>query len=375
MHRLKIISRFVVFALSVSLALSCSDPRLIEQALPTSHKDANSGVARVEIPAVYELAQIVYALGEAKHDSQSRTWVKGEYYQRAMEFFEPYKDHPAVDAVFFEKWPDYWSYRQNSLAYQFEGEDIISGNVYDRLWSAGANKFEKAIPLLEDFAHESQFQTFFEENGDYYGALISEFSDIAEPDAMKAWLEENFSAQYDSYFIVISPLVGGAHNFAIVSDGEYAEALITISAPNIMDEYRDQSGEIADDRALRFVRTIFTELDHNYVNPVSERYKREISAAVGDVNQLNTSDDYRSPLATFNEYVTWALFPLFVAEIYGDEYVALSVDDTNSVMTRRGFVKFPEFNAWVREQFSGELSSNRFEDRYDELFEWFRENS
>lgn len=365
----------LVLVYSTMLASSCSDPRLIDQSLPQSHKAENSGTTRVEIPEVYELAQIVYALGEQKHGSQSRIWTKGRYYEQIQSYFGPYQNHPAVDAVYFEKWPDYWSYRQNSLAFQLERESIVSGNVYDRLWSAGANQFEKAIPLLEDFARESQIQSFFEENGDYYEALISEFSDIAGPDAMKAWLEKNFSARYDSYFIVISPLVGGAHNFAIVRDTDYAEALITISAPNIMDEYRTDSGKIAEDRSLRFVRTIFTELDHNYINPVSERYKRKIDNAIGDVNQLNESDDYRSKLATFNEYVTWAIYPLFVADIYGDEKVAISISDVDSVMVSRGFVKFPEFNAWVHERFSGEMPASRFEDRYDELLDWFRENS
>ena len=353
------------------LLTSCGDPRVIESTFDDQYKAENTGKVRVEIREAYELAQIAYALAEARQSDANRAWTKGAYYDAMMAHFAPYKDHPAIDAVDFKKWPDYWSYRQNSLAYSYRDGKLDHAGVYETLWNSGEDKFQKVKNQLEVFARDADFDAFYAEQADYYAYLEGEFSELVDPAAMQRWLHENFSARYDSYLIAISPLVGGAHNFAIVRDTDYAEAIITISASNVYDKDRDADGVISDAARLKFSRLIFTELDHNYVNPASDRFKSEIKSAVGDVDQWNASDDYRSAEATFNEYVTWAIFPLFVRSEYGEAYVDAAVADVNRVMTRRGFQKFPEFNDWVLSNNAFSTGVKSVEASYEEMIAWF----
>lgn len=350
---------------------SCGDPRVIESSLNEQYKTENAGRVRVEIRDAYELAQIAYALAEARHGDANRTWNKGAYYDAMTAHFEPYKNHPAIDAVDFKKWPEYWSYRQNSLAYTYDNGELAHSGVYETLWKRGEDKFAKVKNQLEVFAREADFDAFYAEQEEYYTYLEDEFSELVDPAAMQRWLHENFAARYDSYLIAISPLVGGAHNFAIVRDTDYAEAIITISASNVYDTDRDANGIVSDAARLKFSRLIFTELDHNYVNPASDRFKSEIKSAVGDVDQWNASDDYRSAEATFNEYVTWAIFPLFVRSEYGEAYVDAAVADVNRVMTRRGFEKFPEFNEWVLSSSTFSSDAKSVEASYAEIIAWF----
>jgi hypothetical protein len=164
---------------------------------------------------------------------------------------------------------------------------------------------------------------------------------------MRGWLEGNFSARYDSYLIVISPLVGGAHNFAIVSDRKFREAMITISAPNVFDNNRNEEGQVPENVALKFARIVFTEVDHNYVNPASELFTTKIEKNIGEITQWNESNDYTTAVATFNEYVTWAIFPMYVRSIYGDADFNAAMSDVNRQMLRRGFLRFPEFSRWL----------------------------
>lgn len=375
-----IMNRTVVFFFA-SLLVSCGDPqiddsqfvdpRIIEVSLDSQYKEDNAGHVRVTIPAAYELAQIAYALAESRGDGHGRTWNKGEYYNNMMAYFEPYKNHPAVDAVNYEEWFDYWSFRQNSIAYSYSDGSLTHMGVYKTLWNGGEDKFLKVKSQLEDFARDSGFNTFYADQLEYYTALEGEFTEIIDPESMQSWLHRNFTTRYDSYLIVISPLVGGAHNFAIVRDVDYAEAIITISASNVYDKERDSDGKISEEKVLKYSRLIFTELDHNYVNPVSERFKEDIEQAIGDISTWNTSDDYRSAEATFNEYVTWAIFPLFVKSEYGEAYVEAAVADVNRVMAKRGFVKFPEFSAWMLSNAALLDGTESVESAYADMVAWF----
>ncbi len=353
------------------LLASCGDPRVIEVTLSEKHKIENTDKVRVEIPKAYELAQIAYALAEAKQESHGRTFEKSSYYKEVLAHFESNSDHPAIDAVQFWKWPDYWSYRQNSIAYSYDNGQLLHDGVYETFWRRGEDKFAAVKTELEAFAGESGFAEFYADHANYYARLEDEFSNIIDPKSMQSWLNSNFTARYDSYLIVLSPLVGGAHNFAIIQDKDYAEAVITISAPNIFDKYRDDAGNISDKAALRYSRLIFTELDHNYVNPASDQFKKEIKAAMPDVSTWNESNDYRSAEATFNEYVTWAIFALFVRDAYGDEHVRAAIDDINKSMKRRGFVRFSEFSKWITSFDPLAQGSNSVEELYPEIIAWF----
>ena len=265
-----------------------------------------------------------------------------------QEYFSGFADHDILAAVNYEKWTDYWSFRQNSIAYCYKDTKLVNDGVYRTLWDMG----------------EDEFQLNTE-------ALKGEFTSIVNPEGMRLWLEDNFSARYDSYLIVISPLVGGAHNFAIVSDQIFKEAIITISAPNVFDSKRNEDGQVPKEIALKFSRLVFTELDHNYQNPASELFTTKIKENIGKITQWNESNDYTTAFSTFNEYVTWAIFPLYVRSIYGDVYFNEAMSDVNRQMLRRGFVRFPEFSRWLNSADIQIPEGKSLESVFENIVAWF----
>lgn len=72
-----------------------------------------------EAPEVYELANISISLTQVGQESPYRVFKDTDYYQRAMEHFLPYVDHPLLDAINYDdsQIMDYYSFRENSLAY------------------------------------------------------------------------------------------------------------------------------------------------------------------------------------------------------------------------------------------------------------------
>jgi hypothetical protein len=364
-------SFFVFLILVGANTARAGDPRIVETTFDTVYIQENANKVRVVIPAAYELGQIVYTLSELQNQNYGRSYSKGKYYQEVQEYFSDFADHHILPAVNYENWTDYWSFRQNSIAYSYKDTKLVNDGVYRTLWDMGEDEFQLNRKALEDFASLSNFGSFYTAHSDYYAALTAEFSSIVNPDGMRLWLEDNFSARYDSYLIVISPLVGGAHNFAIVSDQNFKEAIITISAPNVFDSKRNDEGQVPKEVALKFSRLVFTELDHNYVNPVSERFTTKIKENIGEITRWNESDDYTTAFSTFNEYVTWAIFPMYVRSIYGDAYFNEAMSDVNRQMLRRGFVRFPEFSRWLNSADIQLTEGKSLESVFEEIIAWF----
>lgn len=97
-------------------------------------------------------------------------------------------------------------------------------------------------------------------------------------------------------------------------------------------------------------RIVFTEIDHNFVNPVSDKYREQITRVLQDrakwvdANSQGTSM-YDSPYAVFNEYMTFAVYSLYCMDNFKEkDFVDLENKMESMMAHGRGFIKFKEFN-------------------------------
>jgi hypothetical protein len=94
---------------------------------------------------------------------------------------------------------------------------------------------------------------------------------------------------------------------------------------------------------------VFTEIDHNYVNPETDKYAKTVDSLFSNrsvwVKPGSSSDNYKSPVSVFNEYMTHAAFCLYVLDSYDPETASFVIDGREQLMVgRRNFIKFKEFN-------------------------------
>ncbi|MEL7123552.1 MAG: DUF4932 domain-containing protein, partial [Bacteroidota bacterium] len=92
--------------------------------------------------------------------------------------------------------------------------------------------------------------------------------------------------------------------------------------------------------------SILLEIDHNYINPISDQYINEIESAIPDYKKWNNRKrGYSSNLSTFNEYMTWAVFSLYVKENKPSHQVDTMIDIQEKFMVEsRKFIHFRAFN-------------------------------
>ena len=94
---------------------------------------------------------------------------------------------------------------------------------------------------------------------------------------------------------------------------------------------------------------VFTEIDHNYVNPSSLNYAKLIDTIFSQrqlwVNPGDNSGFYRTPMSVFNEYMTHSLFCLYVLDKFDTAMADYIIKAREALMVERRFYsKFREFN-------------------------------
>ena len=335
----------------------------------TAYIEKNTGTVQVEIPEVFELANVAISITDYGLDSPYGVRKEGEYYEQVKAHFLPYKDHPLIAAI---EPPDdnpytrYYAFRDNSARYVFEGNSIRPSGLYPKKWAWFPDLFTKHVELVEDFASESGFREFYRDNLLYYEEQIRKYKETVPVKRMWTWLEQNFPQRYDSYKVVFSPLVGGSHSTQRCEDDGFKETVMFVSGP----------GESSGERPARvreglLSRVVFTEIDHNYVNPITWGHWFAVGGAFRNVNRWNQQQGYHNPIQTFNEYMTWAVFILYAHDYYeGEELEEIERITVDIMAERREFVRIEEFNDKLLELYQNRAEGQTIPDLYPEILVW-----
>ncbi len=324
------------------------------------------GKVTAEIPEVYELTNIVLAVADKFHQTNYGSRVEGDYYQAVMQWFAPFKEHALFSAL---NNVDYYSLVENGPAYEFINDEIRPSTIYVGFRAKDA--LVTNITLLESFAKASDFRTFYQQQQGYYLRLIKQFQADTQPKTIWTWLESQFPARYQSYKVFFSPLGVGRHSARMYENNGFKESIMFISGPNRYENEVDS----ASTRAIKLSRTLFTEIDHAYVNPVSDNYIDSINDALPLLTPWYKGGGYNKPYLIFNEYMTWSVFLLYAMETYSDEeYLMIKSHMENFMLNKRGFFKFKAFNQELTRLYTNRRQGQTVIDLYGPMISWLKNN-
>ncbi|WP_426294493.1 DUF4932 domain-containing protein [Dyadobacter endophyticus] len=339
------------------------------------YKGENEGKTIVEIPEVYELINIVFALTEY---GKTGAIEKGSaYFKTVIDHFTPYNQDPAVRSIDsllkFEPGYFYLHLKMDSYAFVFSGNKITNGGVYDRIASGEKNELEYYIPLLEKFAEKSGFRTFYRANLNYYSNLKKDFSDDINITGMKSWLEKQFPAtKYSAIKVIFSPLVGWNQSASFFNDNGFTEAQAHINYPFVANENKKLPADILKGRRMMIA---FTEINHAYLNPEAEKYNKAIGDAFKDLSKWTISgkpsSSYNNSMVCFEEYMNYGLVALYYSDIFDKK----TFDSLNSTIEKnmvdfRGFQRFRAFNQELMRLYKNRKPGQTVADLYPAVIEW-----
>ncbi len=325
------------------------------------------GKVSVETPEVYELNNIILALFDKFYHANYKMYSKGKYYSDVLKWFSPFKDHEIfkkLDNV------DYYSFVENGPAYVFNGDKIEKSSVYKSFRAVDVIKDN--ITLLEDFAKKSNFKNFYQQHDEYYLKLSNVFQLGAQPKNIWQWLESHFPARYQSYKVFFSPLGSGNNSSRMYANNGFNESIMFIVAPN---RYENEKEDFSI-QSIKFTRSFFTEIDHTYVNPTSDKYIDDINAALVDLKPWYKGGGYNKPYLIFNEYMTWSLFSLYAMENYSrQEYLFIKKYTEDFMINKKGFYQFKAFNNELIRLYNNKSAKEKITDLYPSIINWIKNNS
>ncbi|MDJ1496060.1 DUF4932 domain-containing protein [Cytophagaceae bacterium DM2B3-1] len=330
---------------------------------PPDYIKNNTGNIQFDLPETYELANIIWTLSPSGKRGTD-LYTEGEYYTKVVAYFKPYLNHPVFKALNF---PDslytkkYLDFRENSFAFNFQ--DAKPGSTNTKLlyngpyyYVNGSNLADSSLfgivrPLVEDFAVKSKFRQFYKNNSAHYTKQIQRQKELLPVKQMWIWLEKQFpKTQYQSYRIVFSPLINRTHStqhYATHHEtGWFEETVMFICGP---DRY-DIKGNFTEKQKEGLLSgVVFTEIDHNYVNPETDKYTKQIDSIFSKRSVWAKpgpgSNPYISPVSVFNEYMTHAAFCMYISDTYDKATADFVIDNREDLMvSKRDFIRFKEFD-------------------------------
>ena len=345
----------------------------------------NQGKISFDIPEVYELANIIWALSPSGKDA-TNLQKDTEYFKEVEKYFKPYLNHPIFQKLIFENQDytqKYFEFRENSFMYEFNKNQIVKGANYNYVfgddWEAFSNLFTELLPLIQNFSDESDFRKFYRKHKNHYHNEINRVTELLPIKNMWNWLEKEFPIKQNAYKIIFSPLIGGSHSTQkyygkdIKNDTYFSESIMFICDANRIDSKKELTSKQKEGLMSGIV---FTEIDHNYVNPISNKYKKEISEIF---NSKIWSDEkngwYKNPQSVFNEYMTHSVFCIWILENYDKETADYVISERVKMNTeRRGFIKFKAFNDEMM-KIKKENSTKTISELYPQIIEWSKQQN
>jgi hypothetical protein len=390
---LKIFLALTFLAMAIAVAVFYFNPKYIkEKAAPFANKvsfninDCYVDKIAVEVPASYELVQIAFSLTETFQLNNDLLNRNTSYYRDVDLYFSKFKNHELIKKI--DKYIAYndasrsnmYNSRFYSLFYDINDDNRLVKNgmvipkypMLLKLYNSDYFILMENTDLINDFAKKTNFIAFYNSHKSYYTKLIELSNQLCQFDNMKDWMEQKFANKYSSYRIIFSPLTGGSHNTVHIEDIKKGvnQAIMFVCAPDENLQVTDKDFEI---KAGQMARVVFTEIDHNYVNPLTDRYETLLISAMPSYKAWNSQKVkyYSSSNSVFNEYMTWGVFNLYALDTYSKENMVTIIQTVEQQMLRRNFHRFPAFNEKLMVIYK-EKSKPTIEQLYEPMLEWVK---
>jgi hypothetical protein len=336
------------------------------------------GTVRYETPIAYEAMHVALTLTDTNiysgsiHVHAEVLDTSSVYYKQVQQQFHPFRGHALVVALNEALRKDLLRYAQNiKLAYNSSWQNgaLKENNVYPLPMKMLYQSQSVSRKLLEDFMQSSRFDSFYAAHIELYTATLQKVKTMADVHKQQQWLEQQFDARYQQYFIVVSPLMGST-NFTNRMRINKQESCIMYVAD--AKKYTDSNNAI--NKAL-YTGVVMTEIDHNYVNPASDLFEKQLDKLMGNDNRKYwmkpnaVGQFYGSGYKIFNEYMTHAVYLLYTATLL--DAASQQVVETNrkKIMKEgRGFHRFDAFYEMLKQLHASKQEP--VQALYKEVMDW-----
>jgi uncharacterized protein YktA (UPF0223 family) len=335
-----------------------------------------------ETPAVYELMHIAFALTDTGNYAGSLNIyynvvdTSTPYYKEVISHFSVHKNHPLILHLNKQLEKSLMSYLYNLQKAYNSG--LIDHKIkrdfqfpfFQRLLHSSKSVSRN---LMEDFAEKSGFSSFYENHRAAYLLALEDAKGKLNMQAAESWLSTEFPFSYDTFRIVISPLMNATHFTKRFTFRGNKTSVMWVKDGSGYNPALFSQTQIAG----LYTGVVFTEIDHNYVNKVSDGYKKEIGRIMGDNNRANwikpdgDGKYYSNGYKIFNEYMTHAVYLLYTGTVYPKaDQLVLEKSRIKLMEERRGYLRFEKFFNQLSMLYQTRKEGETIANLYPKMLDW-----
>lgn len=359
----KTLANKLVFIIIISACiLSCEK----DSPVKPENNEFNEHIV-VSTPEPYELFNVAIALTNSGIQDYNYVNHNTDYYIDVQDYFYNFKNHPFIlglDNFCNNNIYLFNNIKVGGLYSYFDGDSlVIEKEAYELLSDSMIIIVDHLMIGANQFVRDSDFHSFYNSHTKIYQDRIRYFKEGIPILNMWKWLESQFVARYHTYYIPLSPLTGGSHFTEILQFSKEGAIGMFVSGP---DHPIDNPVEEGD-----YSRILFTEIDHNYVNPISDLYRIQIDQIFSDLDKWNKQNGYRTPISTFNEYMTWAVFTCFAYDRYIEsDFNKINNHTVDTMESGRKFIRFRNFNEELLWLYNTRQSDEILIDLFPKILDW-----
>ncbi|CAM3832123.1 DUF4932 domain-containing protein [Mucilaginibacter galii] len=210
------------------LSSGCKSYNDVAGRYTSKHIKANTNQVTAQIPETDELGYILFALTDVGQADNSILNKETPYYKEVMNSFAGFKNHKAVKLLNADLLNDAKSFnhfRNGLYAFTFNERNQLALKTDYRI-DLNRVDFRRYAPLIHDFAVKSKFRKFYKEHSDVYTQIIQNQSVQLDMNSAWASMGKTYTEPFQSYKVILSPLMKGYSSSLAISSHGFRECLI-----------------------------------------------------------------------------------------------------------------------------------------------------
>jgi Domain of unknown function (DUF4932) len=377
--------KLIIFLTGFALGIFVSE--CIGQTKKDNSVSIKDNKTTYETPAAYELMNIAFALTDTNNYSGNLNIYYNfidttkPYFKEVINYFSPYKNHKLIKELnkHLNKSLMHYLYNLQKGYNSNSFENNIKRNIHFPFFQRLLYGFKSVNrKTIENFAKSSNFQSFYDNHKLYYQQVLEDAKSKLNVNKIQQWLESEFPSKYDKFNIVISPLMNATHFTKNFSFKREKISIMWVADGLGYDTKVYSQNQIAG----IYTGVVFTEIDHNYVNQVSNNFKSEIDQIMGDNNRakwIKTDGDgkfYSSGYKIFNEYMTHAVYLVYTNIVYAkDDQTVIENSRIKLMEQRRKYYRFGDFYRQLKALYLSKKGGETITSLYPKMLEWCKQQN
>lgn len=306
-----IIALFILITFVLGGCESSRDAMYNQSELKLSSLVIEKNNINVSVDARVELLSIVQYISDYDDRYNLMTKFNFPYKEWVEEYFSDYKNHRAVKefnklakrGFSYDAPPALMLYLTEDLRLR---EDV---EVTDYLISraGGKSKVNDFIKALREFAIDTDFQSFYQQNLEYYEGIITNTLENIEDNNIIKEIEDYYGWGQNSYNIILTSLFHRGGFGPSVDAGNNKKDIYSIIGPSGIAGVRilPTFGSLEEFNYLQR-----HEFSHSFVNPTTELFKEEATKfekLYKPIEKVMEKQAYGNWITTLNEHIVRAV--------------------------------------------------------------------